>query len=153
MLQFLQKKSMYVLTLCRDYISVTSNGPCTFPGGRGMYPIKVYFGAILKTPPSSLWEKKPFSPYQLTFCLCIYVVKPFNLAILKWTGTFVKGAQSLHAHSHWVSYNYTVRQIEFWKSQQKFLKVTAFSRFLHLLSTQGETTDNNKSVFRPFNVV
>ena len=51
MLQFLQKKSMYVLTLCRDYISVTSNGPCTFPGGRGVYPIIVYFGAILKTPP------------------------------------------------------------------------------------------------------
>lgn len=51
MLQFLQKKSMYVLTLCRDYISVTSKGPCTFPGGRGVYPIIVYFGAILKTPP------------------------------------------------------------------------------------------------------
>ena len=51
---------MYVFTLCRDYISVTSNGPCTFPGGRGMYPIIVYFGAILKTPPSSLWEKKHF---------------------------------------------------------------------------------------------
>ena len=51
MLQFLQKKSMYVLTLCRDYISVTSNSPCTFPGGRGVYTIIVYFGAILKTPP------------------------------------------------------------------------------------------------------
>ena len=84
MLQFLQKKSVYVLTLCRDYISVTSNGPCTFPGGRGVYPIIVYFGAILKTPPYSLWgKKKPFSQYQLTFCLCIYLAKPFNLAILK----------------------------------------------------------------------
>ena len=36
MLQFIQLKSMYELTLCRDYISVTSNGPCTVHGGGGV---------------------------------------------------------------------------------------------------------------------
>ena len=41
---------MYVLTLCRDYISVTSNGPCTFPGGRGVVSHYSLFWGHIKDP-------------------------------------------------------------------------------------------------------
>ena len=94
MLQFLQKKSMYVLTLCRDYISVTSNGPCTFPGGRGVVSHYSLFWGHIKDPSLVSLGKKAIlaAQYQLTFCLCIYLSEPLNLAILKWSDTFFKGA-------------------------------------------------------------
>lgn len=125
------------------------------------YPIIVDFGAILKTRPSLFGKKKPFSQYQLTFCLCIYLVKPFNLAILKWTDYFVKGAQSWLAHSHWVSHNKLIlswsqlHSPPYWilKVSTKISKSYRVFTFFTSLSTQGETTDNNKSVFRRFNVV
>ena len=70
MLQFLQKKSMYVLTLCRDYISVTSNGPCTFPEGEGGVSHYSLFWGLIKDPALVSLGKK--SHFRNTNLLSVY---------------------------------------------------------------------------------
>ena len=42
-----------------------------------------------------------YDPNLVTFCLCIYLMEPFNLVILTWTETFVKTSQSLPTWIFW----------------------------------------------------
>ena len=66
-------------------------GMCRWPLRQNPFPIIVYSVAIIDPILVTLGKKSNFcSPNLVTFCLCIYIIKPFNLVILKLTDAFVK---------------------------------------------------------------
>ena len=62
---------MYVLTLCRDYISVTSNG--TFPGGGGGGGTLVIFAGYIPIYTYMYHSQNPLSHYSRFWC---YIKNP-----------------------------------------------------------------------------